>query len=343
MTDSLALCGAGLIAGAHVAVAQILRIPIVAVASRTPARAAELAQRAQSRSVPYAELPAGATLVAVCTPPQMHAVDTLRLLQSGAAVLLEKPLCTTLADADLLVDAAAAHQQRLLYAENLAYAPAVSALLGQVGALGTVNHLEVRTLQAVSAWGNFTSDEWGGGALFNLGAQSLAVAVLTAGACGAGPVQAVSARLEGGAGHHSDEHAEVFLTFASGLVGRIVSSWKEQAGQQQWDLQVSSETGVLRIDFWPEPTLERNGEPVRLPPPRTAVPLLEHLGYLNQFRAFAHDSSTGSRPLMDAEFGRLILDIICCAYQSAGRDGAGQSMPFSGDRTKTPLQLWHRS
>lgn len=343
MTDSLALCGAGLIAGAHAAAAQILHIPILAVASRTPARAAELAQRAQSRPVPYAELPAGASLVAVCTPPQMHAADALRLLQSGAAVLVEKPLCTTLADADLLVESAAAHQQQLLYAENLAYAPAVSALLAQVGSLGIVNHLHVRTLQALPTWGNFTSDEWGGGALFDLGAHPLALAVLTAGACGAGPVRAVSAKLEGGAGHHSDEHAEVSLTFASGLVGHVVSSWKHQPGQQQWDLQVSSETGVVRIDFWPEPTLERNGESVRLPSPRTAVPFLEHLGYLNQLRAFAHDSSTGSRPLMDAEFGRLILDIMCCAYQSAGRDGASESVPFSGDRTKTPLQLWHHS
>ena len=51
--------------------------------------------------------------------------------------------------------------------------------------------------------------------------------------------------------------------------------------------------------------------------------------------------ATGSTPLMDVEFGRLILDIVCAAYWSAGHGSAPEPVPFSGPRDKTPLELWH--
>ena len=70
------------------------------------------------------------------TPPQCHADDAIRLLDAGAAVLLEKPLCRTLDEADRIVAAAAAHGQRLLYGENLAYAPVVQQLLALAGDSG---------------------------------------------------------------------------------------------------------------------------------------------------------------------------------------------------------------
>ena len=78
------------------------------VASRTPARAAERAAQVGGRAVTYDELPAGADVVLVATPPARHASDALAALAAGAAVIVEKPLATTLAEADALVEAAAA-------------------------------------------------------------------------------------------------------------------------------------------------------------------------------------------------------------------------------------------
>ncbi|CAB4885265.1 unannotated protein [freshwater metagenome] len=370
----VALWGAGMISGAHGAAARFLDMPITAVASRTAERATERATQLQSVAVTYnqlhdrlhdrlpggadqlhdrlhdrlpggadrpaTQLPGGADIVVVSTPPHLHAADTLRLLDAGAAVVLEKPLCTTLADADALVAAARTHRERVLYAENLAYAPVVTTMLAMVGDLGVLNHLEVRALQALPTWGEFTSDAWGGGALFDLGVHPLAVAVLSAAAAGAGPVTSVSCRLTGGPGHNSDQHAEVALTFRSGLVGRVISSW-DAGPDPVWDVQLSSPTGVLRIEFWPQPTLEHNGDPVRLPSVTAPLPFIEQLGYLGQLKSFATDLAEGATPFMDVAFGRLILDIVCAAYQSARFDGASEPVPFTGDRTKTPLQLWH--
>lgn len=340
MSPRIGLWGAGMISGAHGAAAQRLGMPLVGVASRTAARATTQAERLGTTAMTYGDLPGDAEIVVVSTPPQMHAGDALRLLDAGAAVLLEKPLCTTLADADALVTAAAAHSQRVLYAENLAYAPVVQTLLSHAVDVGPITHLEIRTMQSLPTWGAFTSDEWGGGALFDLGVHPLALAVLAAAANGAGPVVSVSANLRGGEGHNSDEHAEVKLTFRNGLVGTVISSWQNEAGQI-WDMQLSSATGVLRAEFWPRPTLERNGEPVSLPANDSPLAFIDELGYTGQLRAFADDIATGSTPLMDVEFGRLILDIVCAAYWSAGHGGAPEPVPFTGPRDKTPLELWH--
>ena len=334
---TVALCGAGMIAGAHAVAAKELGLAVTVVASRTRERAAALASRIGATAVGYGDLPAGADLVVVSTPPAQHADDAIRFLDTGAAVLLEKPLCRTLAEADRLVDAAAAHGERLLYAENLAYAPVVGEMLRRLPALGDVTTLEVRSLQALPTWGAFTTDEWGGGALFDLGVHPLGVALLLARP--ATPVS-VRATLLGGEGHGSDEHAEVDITFSNGLHGRVVSSW--QAGPEPlWDAQVSSATGVLRAEILPVPTLEHDGEPVPLPGMTTEVAPIEQYGYVGQMRALVDDAAAGRRPLMDAAFGREVLDVVLGAYCSAGRHGESVPLPFGGSRTVTPLEVWH--
>ena len=156
------------------------------MASRSTERASTLAEKFRATAVTYADLPGDADIVVVATPPQCHAADAIRLLDAGAAVLLEKPLCRTLEEADRLVAAAARHGGRLLYAENLAYAPIVQRMIALAPRVGALTHLEVRTLQGLPTWGAFTTDEWGGGALFDLGVHPLAIALLVANAAGEG-------------------------------------------------------------------------------------------------------------------------------------------------------------
>jgi predicted dehydrogenase len=339
----VALHGAGMISVAHAMAAQASGMPIVAVASRSAERARRLADEVGARVVGYGDLPGTgadrADIVIVSTPPQCHAADAIRLLEAGAAVLLEKPMCRTLAEADAVVAAAAAHDQRLLYGENLAYSPVVQTLLALAPGLGPPTHLEVRALQGLPTWGAFTSDEWGGGALFDLGVHPLAVALLCANACGAGTPVSVSARLQGGVGHHSDEWAEVELHYPGGLRARIESSWK--AGPDPvWDVQLASATGVLRAELLPALLLEHNGEQVALPAATTPIAAVDSAGYLGQLQAFAAGLSTGTHPVMSAAFGRRVLDVVCAAYRSAGRDAQPEHLPFEGPRDRTPLELW---
>jgi myo-inositol 2-dehydrogenase/D-chiro-inositol 1-dehydrogenase len=339
---SVVLYGAGMISRAHGAAALFSDMPVIAVASRTHQRAAERAAEYQARPVTYEQIlqhQIEADIAVVATPPQRHADDAIALLDAGYAVLLEKPLCRTLAEADAIVEASARHDGRLLYGENLAYAPIVQRMLGLVTKLGRLDHIEVRSLQSLPTWGDFTSDEWGGGALFDLGVHPLALALLAANASGAGAPVSVTATLRGGDGHGSDEHAEVFVTFATGLVARVEASWQHRTAVV-WDAQMSSATGVVRAELMPVPQLEMNGEPVDLPAPTIKVVQVEQFGYLAQLRALAADLHRGATPIMSASFGRLILDVVCAAYQSAGRNGAPEGLPFSGARDRTPIQLW---
>lgn len=334
----LAFAGAGWIAAVHGdAIEQVPGASIVAVASRDPERAAESAGRLGGIACTYEELPAGADAVVVCTPPALHAEQALAAMAAGAAVLVEKPLCVTLAEADELVAAAEAGGH-LAYAENLVAAPVIAAALEHVAQLGGVDVLEVRALQARPGWGSFLTEAWGGGVLFDLGVHPLAVALLLA--APARPVE-VRATLEAGEDHPVDEHADLSIAFDTGLIARVICSWREPAEAVRWDAQVSAPDGVVRIELLPEVRLERNGVEVSLPPaPDGISPLLAELGYLQQMEAFVKDVAEGRAPELGAAFGRSVLDVVCAAYWSAARGSAWVELPFEGPRDQSPIRLW---
>lgn len=332
----LAFAGAGWIAAVHgYAVDHVPGLSIAAVASRDPERAAEAAQRVGGEACTYEELPAGAQGVVVCTPPAQHAEHTLTAVRGGAGALVEKPLCTTLADADALVAAAEGGAQ-IAYAENLVHAPAVRLAIAHAAEIGPLDLLEVRALQARPTWGDFLTEGWGGGVLFDLGAHPVAIALLLA--APARPIE-VRAVLEGADDHPVDEHAEVLVRFDTDLVARITTSWR--AEEPQWDAQASSPEGVVRLELIPALRLERNGTEVALPGIPEGVPRqLEELGYLPQVESFALDLRDGRTPELGAAFGRTILDLTCAAYASAGNGGDWVALPFAGPRDRTPLELW---
>jgi predicted dehydrogenase len=331
---SLAFAGAGFIAVVHGLAARHLGVPVTAVASRTASRAAERAKELGAIVVSFEELSTRADVVVVSTPPALHATHALAALDAGRTVLLEKPITTTLDEADRLC--AHARADHLVYAENLAFAPIVQRFVREVARLGPLTHLEARTVQSLPTWGGFTTVEWGGGALFDLGVHPLAIVLLAAG--DARPV-AVSAQLAGSptGDHESDEHAEVSLRFDTGLTARVVSSWRG-GPVPSWDAQASSDTGVVRMELFPNLALELSGEPVHLPGATTNPPQLDAFGYLDQLRAVTSADAPGH--VMTAEFGRHVLDIVCGAYQSAGLDGAWVDLPFEGPRDRPPLALW---
>jgi myo-inositol 2-dehydrogenase / D-chiro-inositol 1-dehydrogenase len=335
-TVRLALAGAGWVAAVHgFAARHVAGAEIVRVASRSEQRAAETAARMRADPCHYEELPGDAHGVVVCTPPATHLEHTLRAVEGGAGALVEKPLCATLDDADRVV--AAADAGALVgYAENLAFSPCVRLAVDETRRIGALRHLEVRALQPRPEWGDFLTAEWGGGVLFDLGAHPLAVALLLA--APAVPVR-VAAELSGAGDHPVDEHAEVELTFDSGLRATVVASWR---GPQDaaWDAQAASAGGVVRAALLPEVHLERDGDEVALPDaPAGVFPQLDQLGYLGQLRSFVGDVAAGRQPTLGARFGRSVLDVTAAAYAAAG-SGTAVDLPFAGPRHLTPHELW---
>jgi predicted dehydrogenase len=330
---TLALAGAGVIAVVHGLAAEAANSRIVAIASRSPERAAEFAIKVDARSCSFDDLPAGADAVIVCTPPSHHCEQTLAALSAGALVLVEKPLATTLADADAIV--AADVSGHVLYAENQAFAPVIVQALRLISELGPLEYLELRTLSPRPTWGDFLTPGWGGGALFDLGAHPIALALLAAG--DDMPIR-VTATLSSSDDIEVDDGAEVMLEFRSGLTARVEVSWRN--AETVWDLQASSANGVVRAELMPEPALEHNGEPVAVgAAPEGSDPRIHNLGYVEQIHWLARISAGETSPL-DADFGRRVLDVICGAYASARNNGSAESLPFAGPRDRSPHELW---
>jgi len=338
-----AIAGAGWISAIHgLAIRSLPGSRVVAVASRSEASAVRRVAETGGRAVRYEDLPAGADIVVVATPPARHATDALRAMAAGAAVLVEKPLCTTLEDADRLVRVVDAGGL-LTYAENLLFADATAAALSEVAALGPLQHLSARTLQPRPTWGEFTHRHWGGGALFDLGVHPLALVVRAARST---PV-AVSARFDASPDVEVEDHARVSLRFESGLVAEVEVSWRDPVAV--WDLQAAADGGVARFELLPEVGLERNGEPVELPPlparepDDPAPPQLDRYGYVEQLRAVESSWRAGqSSAVSDVHLGRDLLEIVCAASESA-RTGHEVPLPWDGPRDRTPIELWRPS
>lgn len=328
-----------MISHVHAAAARHLGMNVVAVASRSEERRVTRARELDARSVSYADLPAGGEIVVVATPPSQHFDHVIHNLERGAAVVVEKPLVTTLNEADRLVSIAERYADKVLYAENLAYAPAFRRWLLQIPDLGAVNHLSARMEQTAPTWRDFLDPSWGGGVLFDLGVHPVALLVLSARAAGWGEVTSVIARLEG---EITDEVADVVLQFAQGSSARLHVSWRGST-TPHWSLQVASRTSALTLELMPDVIVERNGDPLPLSTATTVPPMLESLGYVDQLRAFRADIESVSTPWMNVAFGRWILEIVCACYVSAGNEGQVVLVPSGCDRMLTPLQLWRGS
>lgn len=126
---------------------------------------------------------------------------------------------------------------------------------------------------------------------------------------------------------------------ASGLTAHVEASWEDDA--MVWDLQASSATGVVRADLAPAVGLEHDGEPVALPPARAGVdvPQVDQFGFVDQL-AHALAVAGGEPVTCGAAFGRVVLEVVCAAYASAGSAGGEVALPFTGPRDATPLRLW---
>lgn len=329
----LALAGAGAASVVHALAASAIGAPVVAVSSRAGASARERAGQVGARAVDHDALPAGADAVIVCTPPDRHVVDTIAVLDAGGTALVETPLATTLDGADELV----ARGGRVLYGEHLAHSPVVGAVLDMTPGFGAIGYVDVRLLSPRPDWGSYLDPAGGGGSLFHLGAHGIALALLVM--RDDRPV-GVRASVEASGGLSVDDRAEVLMRFASGTMVRVEVDWRSPSSL--WDVQVSSDTDVVRADLLPTAGLEHNGDPMALPPLVYDVdPHVERLGHVAQLRELARVVD-GDAPSVDVHFGREVLEIVCAAYRAA-ETGAEEALPWSGPRDVTPITLWRRS
>ena len=335
---NVVLWGSGMAAGVHGSACQSLGWPIVGVASREDERARTLAKTLNTNAVSYDDMLRErlAEIVIVPTPPSCHSADAKRLLDIGYHVVVESPISCSLADADQLIDAERQAGRPVLYSEHLTAAPAVDALLARVAGIGHVAHLSARAIRRLPTWRSSSVDEWGGGVLFDLGVHPIALILRTAEVAGLGSPVSVTATM-------TPEAASAQIQFESGILARLTVGWQEDV-DPDGDLQVSSAQAVLRVDLYPTPTLEFNGDSVRLDSePSSPGTFLNDYGYAPQLRRFWGDIRMGRPVPTTTEFGRRVLEIVAAAHWSAGSGASEVLLPFTGSRTMSPIELWHEA
>ena len=164
-------------------------------------------------------------LVIVSTPPNTHAEWAVRCLEAGKSVVVEKPFCLTVEEADRQIEAAAArgltlavYQNRRWDADYLALKKAVRA-----GQVGDVFHYE----SFIGGYGHpcnyWHSDETvSGGAIYDWGSHYLDWALDLF----AQPVEWVSATAHKRVWHDvtNADHTRVLLHFADGIEAEFTHS-----------------------------------------------------------------------------------------------------------------------
>jgi len=269
----LAVIGCGAAARKiHLPAFRAARADIVCFASRTIASAEAAAEEWGSGDATddWHKAIERADAVSICAPNALHAEIAIASARAGRHVLVEKPLATTLADADLMIAAARDSGTLLVPAHNARFHPAVVAARIAVAAerIGMVSQFRIALGNAGPlAWSREAT--WfldpalsGGGVLLDLGVHvaDIVRAVL------ADEIAEVAALVSGDT--PVERNAVVAMRTARGATGTMDVTW--DAVVPDLSLTIIGATGTLRIDNATPPVIVRVGgsiEPLELPDP----------------------------------------------------------------------------
>ncbi|MCS7259881.1 MAG: Gfo/Idh/MocA family oxidoreductase [Anaerolineae bacterium] len=167
--------GAGFMGSTHArAFAKLPDVQVVAVTSRTLAKAAALAQEVGARaSLDHMAVATDPNIDVISNtlPTPFHQEYTIAALQTGKAVLLEKPMGLTLEECDAMIAAARAAGRPFMIAHVIRFWPEYVAMYELVasGALGKPLAAVARRLSTRPTWGDwFANAAWTGGAVLDL-------------------------------------------------------------------------------------------------------------------------------------------------------------------------------
>lgn len=196
-------------------------------------------------------------LVVVCLPNNLHARVTIDALNAGQNVLCEKPMATTVKDAEAMVEAADANQRLLTIGMNFRwefFGPDIFHLkkLIEEGELGEIYYIRLHYLRRLSfpltgfeRW-NLSQEQSGGGVLIDLGPHMLDLAMWL--------VDDYSPQMVNGFTHNGlmkyspvDDFASGSVTLKNGTRVHLDLAWNSH-NEPSWQINVYGEKGGAVIE-----------------------------------------------------------------------------------------------
>ncbi len=349
------IIGSQFISGIHAeALRACSQAQLLGVASPTPGHAAQFSERhgIARHYTDYHALLADAAIamVVVGVPNDLHCAITLAAAAAGKHVVMEKPLCLNLAEADQMIGACQRAKVKLMYAEELCFAPKyvrLKALLDE-GALGAPTLLK----QSEKHDGPHAAHFWdvnrsGGGVLMDMGCHAIEFFRWM---LNRPPVKSVYAQLNTSVHQgktRGEDNALLILEFANGTIALAEESWTKLGGMDD-RAEVHGSKGVAYADLLHGNALEAYssagyGYAVEKAGSTAgwSFPIYEeawNYGFHAEMAHFVDCVQHNRPPLVSGADGRAVLEVLFAAYESA-RTGRKVSLPFVSEAAK-PIDHW---
>lgn len=290
-------------------------------------------------------------LVVIGAPNHVHCQLTLDAATAGKHIVLEKPMCLNLEEADRMIAACGTAGVKLMYAEELCFAPKYVRLkqLLDDGALGKPTLIK----QAEKHDGPHAPHFWdmqraGGGAAMDLGCHGIAFARWMLGGERVTSVYAQMATQVHGDKTQGEDNAIMILEFENGATAMIEDSWTKLGGMED-RAEVHGSAGVAYADLLQGSSIttysrDGYGYAVEKAGPTTGWTFTMYeeewnYGFHQEMAHFVDCVQNDHQPLVTGEDGRAVLEVILAAYESAGT-GQKISLPFEPRGVEKPIDLW---
>jgi len=330
---------------------------LAAVASPTPGNAAKFAERfgIPKAFTDYRELLAQPEirLVTVGIPNDLHCRVVLDAAAAGKHIVIEKPLCLNLDEADQMIAACREAEVKLMYAEELCFAPKYVRLkqLLDSGALGRPTLLK----QSEKHDGPHAAHFWdaersGGGVAMDMGCHAIEFFRWMLGRPKIKSVYAQMNTQVHGAKTRGDDNAILILEFEGDVTAMAEESWTKLGGMDD-RAEVHGTHGVAYADLLHGNAIETysaGGYDYAVEKAGStkgwSFTIYEeawNYGFHHELAHFVDCVQHDKPPLVTGEDGRAVLEALFAAYESA-RTGRKVELPFHTS-ARRPIDLWRPS
>ncbi len=352
----IALLGAGFIADIHMESYHrfIPEAEVVAVYARDPEKAKAFAEKYKIpvwfTSIDEAIHQSGCEVVDICLPNYLHAQVTLKTAEAGKHIIIEKPLAVTLEEADSMIAACDKAGVKLMYAEELCFAPKYERMrqLIKEDAIGKVYMLK----QSEKHSGPHS--DWfcdvnlsGGGVLMDMGCHAVQWFRWMLNNAKPVSVYATMSTVLHGGRTKGEDNSVMIIEFENGVTAVAEDSWAKHGGMDDCS-EAYGTGGVIYADLFrgnAAVSYSKNGYGYAMEKADTTVgwsfTVFEEVfnqGYPHELKHFIDCVRHDKEPLVTGRDGRAVLEILYAAYASAG-SGKKILLPFHADVQK-PIDLW---